>query len=129
MRLQRPLSLFGVFKPIGHTLVAFRTLNELRAARQTLVSMGFDADALVEYLSEEMLHQTEAEIRATESSADFASDIDLLHARKQLAEQGCVFLIVDAPNPAKAVLVSGLLSRTRPATAQHYLPGWSSSPA
>ena len=42
-----PLS-FGVFKPVGHTVIAFRTVIDLESAAQALRDQGFEAAALVQ---------------------------------------------------------------------------------
>jgi hypothetical protein len=46
--------------------------------------------------------------------------LDLIRVHKALAEQGCSFLVVDAPTDALAAQVAGLVRTMKPASAQHY---------
>ena len=55
-----PLS-FGVFKPVGHTVIAFRSAADLAAATRALQALGLAGDALVHYSPAEMVAQVEAE--------------------------------------------------------------------
>lgn len=120
MNKQQPPTLFGVFKPTGHTLMAFRTPAELRNASQKLVSAGFELDALTEYSSEEMRVQASDELDSAGLMASFGYELDLLRLHKDLAEQGCSFLIVNAPKPDQAHLVADMLPAMLPVAAQHY---------
>lgn len=120
MNKQQPPTLFGVFKPTGHTLMAFRTPAELRAASYALVAAGFQLDALTEYTSEEMRMQASSELDGAGLMASFGYELDLLRLHKDLAEQGCSFLIVNAPKPDQASLVANMLQTMHPAAAQHY---------
>ena len=120
MNKSDPPTTFGVFKPTGHTLIAFHTHGELRTAVDALSKLGFAADAMVEYSAKEMRRQAEAELAAANPLANFGYEIDLVRIHKDLADHGCSFLIVHAPDETQADLVSSLLSTMKPATAQHY---------
>ena len=120
MNKSNPPTTFGVFKPTGHTLMAFHTRDELRTAADALSKLGFTSNAMVEYSAKEMRHQAEAELVAASPLANFGYEIDLVRMHKDLADRGCSFLIVHAPEDAQAELVSSLLSTMKPATAQHY---------
>jgi hypothetical protein len=120
MNKHQPPTAFGVFKPTGYTLIAFRTQSELRAAGQSLANIGFAATELVEYSADEMLQQSSAEIRNAGFMASFGYELDLLRMHHGLAEQGCSFLVVRAPSTARASQVADLVRQTRPAAAQHY---------
>jgi hypothetical protein len=100
--------------------MAFRTPAELRAASQALVSVGFQLDALTEYTPEEMRMQADSELDGAGLMASFGYELDLLRIHKDLAEQGCSFLIVDAPKPHQASLVANMLRAMQPAAAQRY---------
>lgn len=44
-----PPTSFGVFKPVGHTLIAFYTADELQAAQEKLSGLGFASSSMVHY--------------------------------------------------------------------------------
>lgn len=120
MNKQQPPTLFGVFKPTGHTLIAFRTHTELCKARQALAAVGFELNALTEYTPEEMRVQASDELEGAGPIASFGYEIDLVRLHKDLAEQGCSFLIVNAPKAHQSHLVADMLHDITPAAAQHY---------
>lgn len=120
MNKHNPPTLFGIFKPTGHTLIAFRSQDELRMASQALTLAGFGLNTMTEYTAEEMCLQTRSELEGAGPMASFGYELDLLRQHKDLAEQGCLFLIVDAPKQHQACLVADVLRSMQPATAQHY---------
>lgn len=120
MNKSDPPTTFGVFKPTGHTVMAFHTQAELHSARDALLSLGFAADAMVEYSAEEMRVQAQSHLASASPLANFGYEIDLLRAHKDLADQGCSFLVVHAPDDAQAELVVDLVCSIKPVTAQHY---------
>jgi hypothetical protein len=120
MDKHNPPTTFGVFKPVGHSVISFRTQEELRSATQALADMGFAPSAMVEYSPQEMLVLATAELQAAGSLANFGYELDLLKVRHGLAEQGCSFLIVHAPDDVQAARVASLVSSMQPVGAQHY---------
>jgi hypothetical protein len=120
MDKRNPPTTFGVFKPVGHTLLAFQTTDQLRSAQQALAAAGFAATSMVHYSAPEMLQLADEEIQAAGLLANFGYELDLLRAHRVLAEQGCSFLIVHAPDDGLAALVANLVSTLQPAAAQHY---------
>jgi hypothetical protein len=120
MNKSDPPTTFGVFKPTGHTLIAFHSHNELCKAMAALSKLGFYPDTMVQYTAEEMRLQAEAELKEASPMANFGYEIDLVRKHKELAEQGCSFLIVHAPEDEKADLISSMLRSMKPASAQHY---------
>lgn len=115
-----PPTTFGVFKPVGHTLLAFSTMEQLRNARVALAELGFADAALTQYSAAEMLALADTELQAAGPLANFGYELDLLRAHRVLAGQGCCFLIVPAPDDRRTAQVAALVPRLRPVTAQHY---------
>ena len=64
-----PPTSFGVFKPIGHTVIAFRSDAQAQAAANALLAQGFAGDALVRYTPAEMVAQVDAQEPSARSSA------------------------------------------------------------
>ena len=120
MDKSNPPTSFGVFKPVGHTLIAFYNADELQAAQAKLSSLGFASSSMVHYTAAEMQAQVAAELLAKSPLANFGYELDLVRMHGDLAEQGCSFLVVDAPTEALAGQVAELVRAIRPACAQHY---------
>lgn len=120
MNKQDPPTTFGVFKPVGHTLMAFRTHDQLHAAMHALSAHGFAATTMVHYSDEEMLRMADGELRAVGAAANFGYELDLLHHNQALAQQGCLFLLVHAPKEAQVESVAALVDTLQPVSAQHY---------
>ena len=114
-----PLS-FGVFKPVGHTVIAFRTVVDLESAAQALHDQGFEADALVRYTPGEMVAQVEAERASASPLAALGQEQNLIEAHRVLALAGCSFLVVHAPDDARAEEVATVARHHRAAAAQRY---------
>ena len=115
-----PPTSFGVFKPVGHTLIAFYTEDELKAAVAALTTLGFLNSSMVRYSAAEMAAQVDAELLAASPLANFGYAFDLIHLHGDLAKKGCCFLVVDAPTDILSAQVAALVQSIEPATAQHY---------
>ena len=115
-----PPTTFGVFKPVGHTLMAFSTEKALQSAKVTLGDKGFGPTRLVEYTPQEMLTQVEAELHTASPLANFGYELDLVRLHKAFAEDGCSFLVVETGDDASAALVADLVPDLEPVTAQRY---------
>jgi hypothetical protein len=120
MDKSNPPTTFGVFKPVGHTLISFRTTEELEAAVTALQMLGFAPDSMVRYTAAEMKAQVDSELENASVIANFGYEIDLVKAHGKLAAEGCCFLLVNAPSDALAGEVAELVHRIAPVSAQHY---------
>lgn len=120
MDKSNPPTTFGVFKPVGHTLIAFATEAELQSAAVALKNLGFADSSLVHYTPAEMAAQVDAQLQAPSPLANFGYELDLIRAHGELAKNGCSFLVVDAPTDALAAKVAALVHTLAPAAAQHY---------
>lgn len=120
MNKTEPPTTFGVFKPVGHTLIAFYTEVELQSAVVALTTLGFLNSSMVRYSAAEMAAQVDAELLAASPLANFGYEIDLIRIHGDLARQGCCFLVVHAPTDDLAAQVAGFVRSIKPATAQHY---------
>jgi hypothetical protein len=79
---------FGVFKPVGHTVIAFRDEDTLYAARQHLQTQGFRGPDLVRYSAQEMLDLSNDELHVASPLSNFSYEMDLLRVHHRLAEPG-----------------------------------------
>lgn len=115
-----PPRTFGVFKPVGHTLIAYKTDADLQAAVNLLTEAGFAASTLVQYTAAEMKIQVASELQTASPLAGFGYELDLVKAHGELADSGCSFLVVHAPEEAQAERVATVARATHAVTAQHY---------
>ncbi len=115
-----PPTAYGVFKPVGRTLIALQTHDKLQSARAALSDLGFAPSSMVQYSAAEMKAQVIAELLSTSPVASFGYELDLIRQYKILAEQGCSFLVVEAPTDVLAEQVADWVHRSNPVSAQHY---------
>ena len=115
-----PPTSFGVFKPVGHTVIAFASADNLKAASADLLAQGFKLEDSVTYSAQEMLAQVEANLLTASPMASVGQELNLIKAHQALAQQGCSFLVVKADDDDKAALVDAVLRNHHATSAQRY---------
>jgi hypothetical protein len=120
MEKAQPPAPTGIFKPVGHTLIAFDTDEELQSGMAALRELGFADASMVRYAAAEMRTRVEAALQGASPLDNFGYELDLLRAHGKLAQRGCVFLRVHAPTDSLSAQVAGMVRSVRPASAQHY---------
>jgi hypothetical protein len=75
---------------------------------------------MVHYSAAEMVAQIDAELLAASPLAGFGYELSLIYVHRDLALNGCCFLVVFAPNVGLSDLVKELVDAIKPPTAQHY---------
>ena len=115
-----PPESFGVFKPIDHTVMAFKSATDLNAAAATLAGCGFAEEALVTYAPQEMAQLARSERQAASALAAFGYELELVDTHLALAESGCSFLVVHAPQEEQLAQVAEAARLHRAVSAQHY---------
>lgn len=111
---------FGVFKPVGHTVIAFRTADAMEAAVAALVEQRFQATDMVRYTPEEMAAQVQADLQTASPIASVGQELNLVKAHGELARSGCSFLVVHAPDEERARKVDDVVRMYNAAAAQRY---------
>jgi hypothetical protein len=111
---------FGVFKPVGHTMISVRSSDLLKTAVAAFREKGFAASSLVEYTPQEMMARVDSDLLSASPLAEIGQDVNLAKAHWDLAESGCSFLIVYAPERDQQVIVDGIIETLKPVTAQRY---------
>ena len=115
-----PPTTHGVFKPVGYALITFRTPDALHAAMKALGAAGFATTSMAHYSAHEMLRMAEGELLGAGPMATFGYELDLLRRNKALAQEGCVFLLVHAPNEQKVTAMASVIATQQTVSAQHY---------
>jgi len=111
---------FGVFKPTGYTLMAFRSHEELLQAMRQVIGLGFEGASMLQYSADEMRSMLDEELARASAVSRFGYEVLLSRQHQRLAVDGCCFLLVHAPNEKRENLINALVERLQPVTAQHY---------
>ena len=120
MDKNNPPESFGVFKPVGHAVMALRTTDDLRAVIDALAAQGFSGADVVTYTPQEMAQLARSERQAASPLAAFGYELELLDTHLALAESGCSFLVVHAPEEAMVKRVAEIALNLNAVSAQHY---------
>ncbi len=111
---------FGVFKPVGHTVIAFRTADAMEAAVAALLKQRFALTDLARYTPEEMGAQVQSDLQTASAIAGVGQELNLVKAHGELANSGCSFLVVHAPDDTRASQVDEVVRTYNAAAAQRY---------
>lgn len=111
---------FGVFKPEGHTVIAFRSEDLMQAAINVLLVQGFEHSDIVRYTPEEMKTQGNADLITASPLASLGQDLNLVKAHLALAESEHSFLVVHAPTKEQATQVANVAREMGAQAAQQY---------
>jgi hypothetical protein len=115
-----PPASFGVFKPVGHTVIALQSEARVQAVVSALLAQGFASDALVRYSPQEMVAQVDAQEQAASPLAAFGQELNLIKSHRELAQHGCSFLVVHAPDDEPAERVAEVARAMQAVSAQRY---------
>jgi hypothetical protein len=120
MEKSNPPEAFGVFKPVGHVVISYRSVRDLDAAQSALMDRGFESSAVVRYTPEQMIAQVDASLEDASPLASIGQEMNLVKAHRALAEQRFSFLIVHAPDDDRVAQVARVARATHAHTAQSY---------
>ncbi len=111
---------FGVFKPVGHVIVAFANAVDAEGARAQLQREGFTPEDIRSYSPEQMKNQADTDIEHAGLLAGIGQELNLVKAHRELAVRGHSFLVVHAPNDETTERVADIARRFHAARAQKY---------
>lgn len=111
---------FGVFKPAGHTLLAFPNEQQLDAAATQLTAIGIPSGVVTHYTPQEMMLQTADDLAGASALASIGQDLNLIKVHRELAMKGCHFLVVPTEKDDIARQVAQIAQRLGAIAAQHY---------
>jgi hypothetical protein len=99
---------FGAFKPVGHVVVAMPDDERAAAAVQALQGAGFEAADILEYTAAEEDDEMDRMLADADATglAGFGYEVSLMRRYQELAREGASWLIVFAPEDAKASRVA-----------------------
>ena len=111
---------YGVFKPVGHVVVAFPTAADCDAANAAYLDMGVTAQDLTRYTPEQMVEQVAQNVASAGPLASLGQELNLIKAHGELARQGSSFLVIRANEQALIDQVAEVAKRFHASRAQHY---------
>lgn len=118
MDKSNPPETFGVFKPTGHTVLALRSPADVDAVIAALAAHGLSD--VVTYTPQEMAKLARAEREAASPLAAFGYELELLDTHLEMADSGCSFVVVRAPEDAQIAQVAAIARLLKAPSAQHY---------
>lgn len=93
-----PLS-FGVFKPVGHVVVAVKDDTAARSLSNALGEEGFADDEVLCFTAEEMAHHLQELLPGVGTAAGFGSEIQSMRQYERMASHdGHGWVVVYAPD-------------------------------
>ena len=111
---------FGVFKPVGHVVIAFPNQGGADATAIAIAGIGVP-DKDVRRLSDvQMLAQIETDLEHASPLASVGQEMNLVLDHRALAEKGYHWLVVHAPKDALAQKVADLVKPLGAERAQSY---------
>jgi len=111
---------YGVFKPVGHTVLVFPDLHKLEQAALQLTAAGIDLVHVTRYSPQEMTAQVEADIQGASILASVGQELNLVKAHGEFAGQGCHFMIVPTDEDAVARQVADIAQAAGAVAAHQY---------
>ena len=120
MDKSNPPTSFGVFKPVGHVVIALDSAAVMQAVYTQFLAEGFTEDDLVRYTPQEMINQVDAELLTASPLASVGQDLNLIKAHRELAQSGCSFLVVHAPDADQVEKVRRIANAMNAQSAQRY---------
>jgi hypothetical protein len=111
---------YGVFKPVGHVILAFPNESDMNGAYSVLLSGGSAQADITAYTPEQMRQQADIDIEQAGVLAGIGQELNLVKAHRELAIQGHSFLVVKAPSDADADRIADVARRFHAARAQRY---------
>jgi hypothetical protein len=115
-----PPKSFGVFKPVGHTVIAFQDAQAMEAAATALEEQGLTHGCLIRYTAGEMKAQVENDLQTASPMASVGQELNLVKAHYALANEGCCFLVAFAPDDAQQKVVDAVVKSRHARAAQRY---------
>ena len=115
-----PPETFGVFKPVDHTVITYKTAADMQSGVDALAALGFEVSDMARYAPHEMLALVDAQLIAASPLAAFGYELDLIKIHRAMAQEGCSFLVAYAPDETLAEQVAKVAQASHAVAAQHY---------
>jgi hypothetical protein len=111
---------FGVFRPVGHVVVAFDNDATTTDAARALREQGFEAQDVLQYSASEESATMRDMLDHASDFAGFGYEVTLMRRYQELARQGCGWLVVYAPDDDHAARITAVAQQYRARLAERY---------
>jgi hypothetical protein len=111
---------YGVFKPVGHVVVALPTDADGLEALSELHRVGFTDEDIRTYSPDEMVAQADESIANAGMLAAIGQELNLVKAHRELALKGSNFLVVRARDSHEADQIAEVALQCHASRAQRY---------
>jgi len=113
---------FCVTSAVSRIVVAFRSQAQSRDTLEALLAEGCASEDLSCYTPQQMAAQVDADVQAASPLALFGQEFRFMQAHRALAQCGCSFLVVHAPDDATTRRVAEVARSMHAVAAQRYGP-------
>ncbi len=110
----------GAFNPVGHAVLAFASDAAAASAHEAFTAAGFTAEDILVFTSRELFPNLEEMMRNASGAAGFGYEIVLMRRYMTLAQEGCGWLIVFAPDEEQVKQVEAIAKQHDVRSAVHY---------
>jgi hypothetical protein len=110
----------GALNPVGHAILVVANDSAASEAKDALAKAGFAPDDILSYSAGELFPNLKDMMREASGAAGFGYEITLMRRYMTLASEGCVFLIVYAPEDAQSARLAEIAKRLGVRSAVHY---------
>ena len=110
----------GTFNPVGHAVLAFADDTTTAQAVAALRAAGFGENDIIEYTGAAVAPRLREMVGTSSQSAGFGYEITLMRRYLALAEAGCGWLVVYAPDDAATQRVTDVATRFAAKSAVKY---------
>lgn len=93
---------YGVFKPVGHVVIALAPGTPLEQACSALRNAGFIDEEMRAYTPQQMAAQADRDIERAGFLATVGQELNLVRAHRDLAAQGSAFVVVRTRDDERA---------------------------
>lgn len=111
---------YGVFKPVGHVIMALPTERDASQALDALLEAGFERAGVTTYSPDQMVRQADIDIDQAGVLAGIGQELNLVKSHRELALKGSSFIVVRAPHDEQAQRVAEIGRRFNATRAQKY---------
>lgn len=111
---------FGVFKPVGHVMLALPSEEKAREARSDLAALGIPGEEIHYMTDSEMRDGATTDLERAGLGAKIGQDLNLIKAHLELARLGYHWLVVRARDRDQAVEIAEVGEKHDAARAQYY---------
>jgi hypothetical protein len=111
---------FGVFKPVGHLVVALPSGRQAAQAQHAVAELGVPDEAVHRMSDVQMLEQIEHDLRHASPLAALGQELNLIKAHREMAWRGHHWLVIRVANDAQAQRIADTVRQWGAASAQLY---------